>query len=164
MGTADLMRRYLKDSETTMTLQQFEAMAKEWEFGGRPIVWGVGEFMVRRFAFSSKKPISQAGAESVDQKEIDEFVRLTTEGLRKEGHEVKTVETDVLASLGVSMHTGSPPREVCVLRLDFYSVDTKIVIEAHRTWGSAIDELLIERQMNDHLVEVWGPRTTLPEA
>lgn len=154
-STADLMRRYMKDTESTMNAEQFERMSKEWEFGGRPIVWGVGEFMVRRFAFSGKAlPIQQA--------EIDEFVRVTSEGLEKEGHAVKSEESEMAASRTVTMLTGTPEKEVCVLRLDFSEQEGKIVIEAHRTWGSAIDELLIERQMNDHLVESWGPRADCP--
>lgn len=155
VSVADLIHRYMKANETDMSLPQFEQMAKEWEFGGRPIIWGVGEFMVRRFAFSCKTlPLYQ--------KELDEFVRITTEGLQKESYVVDAAESEAPAALSVTMSTAEPRREVCVLRLDFLMVEEKIVIEGRRTWGSAIDELQIERHMNDHLVITWGPRIDCP--
>merc|ERR1712113_85344 len=114
-----------------MNVEQFTKMTKDWEFGGREIVWGTGEFMVRRFAFSGKALASGQGA-NVEQTEVDEFVQITSDGLKMEGHEVTAEETEseVAASRTVTMFSGDPKqkKEACVLRLDFYAVGGKIII------------------------------------
>merc|ERR1712232_561770 len=73
-GVAELMRRYVGGGADDMTIDEFEKMAKDWEFGGRPIVYEAGVMMLRRFAFKPRNESASA---------IDEFVSDIREAMGK---------------------------------------------------------------------------------
>jgi hypothetical protein len=173
-GVAELMRRYVNPTADDMTLDEFEKMSHDWEFGGRPIVYEAGVMMLRRFAF---KPLNEITDASKSLEELDRFVADVRNALAvsydvREDHleeidptaspkEARTM-TPSIHSFIVGMPSNSSCGDWCQLHINALACAGRLIIETRRTWGSAVEEMSMLQMMNDALIETYGARVEVP--
>merc|ERR1712137_1012902 len=152
-------------------------MAKDWEFGGRPIVHDVGKRSGRRFAFQitcqgddvlerfasdtekavsssmdslkSSKHGSRLGEARIDSVKIHRHC--AEEHVETEWQTQVAVDNKILsftATVGVGTVSAA-----CQLRFNVFQFEGLLIVESQRRWGSAIEEMLMLKYMNDGLVK-----------
>ena len=159
-SVADLMNRYMTPECQQMTLEQYRGMAKAWEFGGRPIVHDVGKMNSRHFAWTPRQNGSSL------QEEIAQFTESVSNAFKSAGYAVEMVDNAVDAKNyeNYSAFTVNMGSQLCRLRVSTFTVEDKLLVQSRRLWGSSVEELLMLQQMNNDLVEIWGPRSPPPKS
>merc|ERR1712032_210144 len=158
-STAELMRRYTNNN--FMSIERFETMAADWQFGGRPVVRDIGRRHARTFAFMPR-------AESTED-ELHAFAQRTEEALTSANYVVHHVDDeaheDFVADGGKTFCLSSTlGDQVCQLRLNIFNAEGKLILMSMRVWGSAVEELFMLRVLMDTLVSMWGARVEIPKA
>merc|ERR1712032_1103344 len=147
-STAELMRRYTNNN--FMSIEQFETMAADWQFGGRPVVRDIGRRHARTFAFMPRAERTEEALTSANY---------VVHHVDDEAHE------DFVADGGKTFCLSSTlGDQVCQLRLNIFNAEGKLILMSMRVWGSAVEELFMLRVLMDTLVSMWGARVEIPKA
>jgi len=169
MDLAAFMRRYTE--KPTITREQLQKLALDWQFGGRDIVYRSGKNKSRCFAFPPRP------GHVANEEECKDLARHIKDAAQKKMYTIEDVseETEkeieratgfrqVCFSVGMLEKSSTEGKELCHVRCNVFSFEEAVVLETKVVWGSIIEEMEMLKNMNDAIHKVWGNRIPLPEA